>query len=209
MNITKTEIQRKLSTSLPGIDSQLRMGPKHRAVELEAMAKRRDLAKESAVLILLFAENNKLKVVFIKRAEYDGVHSGQIAFPGGKKEVYDTDFMATALREANEEIGVEPHQVEIIGQLTDLFIPPSNFLVKIFVGYCTQKPAYKPDKREVQAVIEIDLDKFYSESAVTEKEFMAKALNTTIKAPCYSVDNVVIWGATAMIMSELLDTLNV
>lgn len=185
------------------------MGPRHRAVELEAMSNKLHLAKQSAVLILLFPEKEKLKAVFIQRAEYEGIHSGQIAFPGGKKEVYDVDFKATALREVQEEIGVEPHEVEIIGQLTDLFIPPSNFLVKVFVGYCDQKPQYLLEFNEVQSVFEVDLDDFLNDSAISEKEFHAKALNSSVLAPYYLVNNFEIWGATAMITSELLDTLNV
>lgn len=207
MKLEIGQLKKKLSQQLPGIVSQLKMAPKHRTVELEAMQDKLYLAKQSAVLILLFPEDDTLKIVFIKRAEYDGVHSGQIAFPGGKKEETDADFEATALRETYEEIGVKQTDIKVLGQLTDLFIPPSNFLVKVFVGYCAQKPDFEVNTIEVQTVIEINLIDFLGENVIIEKEFQAKALKTQLIAPCYSVNNIEIWGATAMIMSELLDVL--
>jgi 8-oxo-dGTP pyrophosphatase MutT (NUDIX family) len=201
------ELNQKLQQPLPGVKSHLKMAPKNRLEDLSTFNITPPLARKSAVLILLFPDNGKLKTVFIKRSEYDGVHSGQISFPGGKFENTDSTFEATALRETNEEIGVEPYNIEIIGQLTDFYIPPSNFLVKVFVGYTTKKPEYIPDTKEVQSVVEVDLDEFYRAGNISEKEFFSTSHHEKIIAPCYSITGLEIWGATAMMLSELLDIL--
>jgi len=207
MFLTKSELKQKLSQSLPGITSHLKMAPGFRKTELLSNRFDQSKAKLSAVLILLFSENNRLKIAFIKRSEYDGVHSGQIAFPGGRFETTDADFEQTALRETFEEIGVPSNDIEIMGQLSDLYISPSNFLVKVFVGYCDRKPEFVIDRKEVQSVIEINIDDFRNSNAISEKEFFSTSNKFIISAPCYSVNQVDIWGATAMILTEFLDML--
>ena len=202
------ELKQKLQEPLPGVTSHLKMAPRQRADEYSGLNGLKPLARNSAVLILLFPENGLLKTVFIKRSVYDGVHSGQISFPGGKYENTDTSFEVTALRETKEEIGVDRDEIEIIGQLTDFYIPPSNFLVKVFVGYSAQQPIYITDKKEVQSVVEVNLDDFYDPRNISEKEFYSTSRKLKIVAPCYMINNVEIWGATAMIVSELLDVLN-
>lgn len=208
MLLSKTELKQKFQQPLPGKNSHLKMSPPNRAKELLGMQEQMNLARQSAIMVLLFPVNDQLKTVFIKRSEYDGMHSGQIAFPGGKKEKTDQNFEETALRETFEEVGVKADDIEVIGQLSDLFIPPSNFIVKPFVGYCTRQPAYNIDRKEVQSVIEIDLADFYSENRIFEKEFSSGTSGQTIKAPYFDIMNIEIWGATAMITSELLDVLN-
>lgn len=201
------ELKHKFELPLPGVSSQLKMAPKNRLEELSELSYRLPSAKKSAVMILLFPENGKLKTVLIQRSIYEGVHSGQISFPGGQYEVTDKTFDVTALRETYEEIGVEKDKIQIIGQLSDLFIPPSNFLVKVFVGYSNQKTSYIPDKKEVQSVIEVNIDDFYDSRNITEKDFYSSSLSLKVNAPCYLVNGLEIWGATAMIFSELLDVL--
>jgi 8-oxo-dGTP pyrophosphatase MutT (NUDIX family) len=131
-----------------------------------------------------------------------------MAFPGGKKENADVNFEATALREANEEIGLQPENVEIIGQLTELFLPPSNFLIKVFVAYAAQKPALHPNEAEVQAIVEVSISDLSNKQNQQIKEFYAGALNRQLSAPYYKINNEEVWGATAMIISELLDVIN-
>ena len=201
------QLKQRLQQPLPGVTSHLKMAPVNRVQEFNNLSNIIPLAKNSAVLILLFPDNGKLKTVFIQRSVYDGVHSGQISFPGGKVETTDKDFEATALRETFEEIGVKPKAIEIIGQLTDCFISPSNFLVKVFAGYTTQKPIFIPDKKEVQSILEVDMDEFYDSNNIAEKEFYSTSRKTAVFAPCYLVNGMEIWGATAMMLSELLDVL--
>jgi len=201
------QLKQKLQQPLPGVTSHLKMAPANRVQEFNNLNNIIPLAKNSAVLILLFPENGKLKTVFIQRSVYDGVHSGQISFPGGKVEATDKDFEATALRETFEEIGVKPEVIEIIGQLTDFYISPSNFLVKVFVGYTLQKPAFIPDKKEVQSILEVDIDEFFDSNNIAEKEFYSTSRKTAVFAPCYLVNGLEIWGATAMMLSEMLDIL--
>ena len=202
------ELKQKLQQPLPGVTSHLKMAPRQRTNEYSGFNGLKSLARKSAVLIILFPENGLLKTVFIKRSVYDGVHSGQISFPGGKYENTDKTFEGTALRETKEEIGVDGDKIEIIGQLTDFYIPPSNFLVKVFVGYCIHKPAFITDKKEVQSVVEVNLDDFYDPGNISEKEFYSTSRKLKIVAPCYLINDVEIWGATAMIVAELLDILN-
>jgi 8-oxo-dGTP pyrophosphatase MutT (NUDIX family) len=196
-------LKQKFQNPLPGLSSQLKMAPQNRAEQLLQHAEKMLLARQSAVMILLFHEDRALKTVFIKRSEYNGVHSGQISFPGGQFEFIDRNFENTALRETWEEIGVRKEEIEIIGHLTDIYIPPSNFMVKVIVGYSRQKPRYIIDKREVQSVIEVKLETLSEPSAITSM----KTDGSTNSVPCYCVNNIKIWGATAMIISELLDVI--
>src|ERR1035437_8451034 len=117
MLLSKTELKQKFQQPLPGKKSHLKMSPPNRAKELLGMQEQMNLARQSAIMVLLFPVNDQLKTVFIKRSEYDGMHSGQIAFPGGKKEKTDQNFEETALRETFEEVGVKADDIEVIGQL--------------------------------------------------------------------------------------------
>ncbi len=207
MNLSIDQLKSKFQQPLPGTASHLKLAPPNRGKELLEKQNYLLSARQSAVMVLLYPVNNQLRTVFIKRSEYDGIHSGQIAFPGGKKEKTDQNFEETALRETWEEVGIKSDEIELIGQLSDLFIPPSNFIVKPFVGYCTGQPTYKLDPREIQSVVEIDLADFYSENRIFEKEFSSGTSGQAIKAPYFNIRNIEIWGATAMITSELLDVL--
>ena len=207
MQLTIEELKQKFLRPLPGALSHLKMSPSHRMEDFSGLNDMMPLAKRSAVLVLLFPDQGQLKTVFIKRSEYDGVHSGQISFPGGQFESTDRSFEATAIRETYEEIGVSSDKIQLVGQLTDFYIPPSNFLVKVFVGYSTQKPEYIPDKKEVHSVVEFDMDDLYDSNNITQKEFYSTSRKILVNAPTYIINGVEIWGATAMIVSELLDVL--
>ena len=199
------EIKQKLQRPLPGYLSHKKMSTANRDEELLRFKTNPQNAKKSAVLILLFNENEKLKVVFIRRSFYVGIHAGQIAFPGGRYEESDLTVQNTALREIEEEIGVKSDQIEIIGRLTDIYVPPSNFLISVFVGFMKEKPMFTADEREVDEIIEVDLDEFFNAGVIQEKEFVVSSNNYSVKAPYFKVKNADVWGATAMVMTELLD----
>ncbi len=188
---------------LPGLEAQLRMAPAHRHLEIQSRGVGRNAIKSSVLILLYPSESGEAMVVFILRPEYDGAHSGQISFPGGRHETDDPDMEYTALRETYEEIGVGPEQVEVMGRLTDLFIPPSNFLVCPYVGVTNQRPLFKPDPLEVAAIIEVDLRSFFRLENCLKKT-LTFTDGTQIKTPCFSINGHVIWGATAMMLSEFL-----
>ncbi len=205
MYISPEKLKQKLNKPLPGLTSHLKMAPASRVAEIENIESYYENAKKSAVMILLYQENNSTKVIFIRRSFYVGIHAGQIAFPGGRFEDSDLMIENTALREIEEEIGITADKIEILGRLSDIYVPPSNFLISIFVGYLKEKPAYNIDEREVAEVIEIDLADFFRENIIHQKDFLVPSADTTVNALYYKVGNIDLWGASAMVMTEFLD----
>jgi 8-oxo-dGTP pyrophosphatase MutT (NUDIX family) len=207
MFLSKTELKHKLSKPLPGKVAHLKMAPASRAQELAESKDNVPNAKKSAVMILFFHEEDTLKMIVIRRSVYVGIHSGQIAFPGGRYEEEDEEVRTTALREIEEEIGISADKIEILGRLSDIYVPPSNFLISVFVGYLAEKPAYKIAEREVDEVIEIPFADFFKSDLIKEKDFYVGSLKAAKNAPYYDVTNAEIWGASAMVVSELLEML--
>ena len=207
MFLTKTELKHKLSKPLPGVVAHLKMAPASRAHELAESKDNVPNAKKSAVMILFFHDGGVLKMIVIRRSVYVGIHSGQIAFPGGRYEEEDENVQTTALREIEEEIGISADKIEVLGRLSDIYVPPSNFMISIFVGYLAEKPEYKIDEREVDEVIEIPFSDFFKPNLVKEKDFYVGSLRAAKKAPYFDVTNAEIWGASAMVVSELLEML--
>ncbi|MBI1184433.1 NUDIX domain-containing protein [bacterium] len=163
--------------------------------------------KLGAVLILLFPLENKACFPLTQRHQYKGVHSGQVSLPGGKYEAQDRNLMATALRETEEEIGVEPSKIEVIGALSTLYIPPSNFLVHPYIGFTKEKPHMKKDDFEVHELFETDLETLLHPQTVQHTRVkIAEGLR--INTPYFNLNNKIVWGATAMILSELKEILN-
>ena len=199
-----SKLSYRLSLPLPGIQAQLKMAHLERRLNYT----QRNIpphARIGAVLILLFEEDDVLKTCFIERATYDGVHSGQIAFPGGRKEEDET-LVQAALREAEEEIGVNQSDVILLGQLTELYIPPSNFLVHPFVGAISYKPSFFPEPTEVAEVVEIKVDELSDVRYRGEKKIKLSN-GTMVETPYFNLHGKTVWGATAMIISEFLEVL--
>ncbi|GHB81247.1 hypothetical protein GCM10007390_40010 [Persicitalea jodogahamensis] len=130
-----------------------------------------------------------------------------MAFPGGRYEPTDEDLIRTAMREAQEEIGLRLTDVKVAGLLSELFIPPSNFLVQPVVAYIPYRPEFFPDPREVEKVLEVPLHEIQDKSIIGSSEI--QVAGSFIQAPHYLIQNYKVWGATAMMISELLDVLNV
>jgi len=160
----------------------------------------------SSVLLLLYPYKGEVYTVFMLRPDYGGIHSGQISLPGGKQEPDDPDLQTTALRESYEEVGIIPEKVEVLGQLSDLYIPPSRFLVTPFIGFSDVRPDFVRDPAEVEEIIEINIRDLFSEKAFQVKRHKI-GIGVHIKAPAFVVNSHVIWGATAMILSEFNDVI--
>lgn len=156
--------------------------------------------RPGSVLLLLFEENGVIKLPLTKRATYKGAHSAQISFPGGKAEAGENAVQA-ALREAEEEIGVHQPDVQVIGQLSDFNVIPSNFIVTPIVGALDYVPVFKPDPREVDKIIYAEIADLIRDDAVYEEEILAAGVYPMI-APHFLIENEIVWGATAMILNE-------
>lgn len=198
-------LSKRLSGELPGLDKQLLMAPHNRENAIRKGLHNSGAIK-SSVLILIFPHEGLLKTVVMLRPSYNGVHSGQISLPGGKWEITDVDMAATALRETQEEIGVEPSAIRLVGALSPLYIPPSNYIVFPFIGLADSKPNFLTDSVEVQELIEINLEDLIDKNNSTLRKV---SLNdgTSFDVPCYAFGEVIIWGATAMILSEFVELL--
>ena len=199
----KKYLLQAITEPLPGKAAQVLMSPSSRVNPLSM--EQRDDAVKSGVLLLLYPKNDETFICFMRRTSDGHAHSGQISFPGGKAEKFDKDITETALRETYEEIGVEPNRIQVIGQLTDLYIPLSNFLVKPVLGIMDCTPIFKINKAEVSYIIEVPLSVFFDQNTRKEKEMKRNGYKFT--APYYEIGKDHIWGASSMIMSELVEIL--
>lgn len=199
-----SEFQKQLELPLPGRDAQLKMASTIRNKEA-GFNYDTSSATKSSVLISLYLEGENLFTVFILRQTYDGVHSGQVSFPGGRMEPEDISLVHTALREAEEEANIDSGKVKVLGTLSELFIPPSNYIVLPVIGFLDERPDLKADISEVAAIIETDLSFLFDEKRIKQKSIQIN--NYTIEAPYFDVQGNVIWGATAMILSELKEVI--
>lgn len=159
-------------------------------------------ARRSGVLILLYPWRGQVWLPLILRATYNGVHSGQVGLPGGRQEAGDADLIQTALRETFEEIGVPAERIHVLGQLSTLYIERSNNLVLPVVGWTAARPDFHPDPHEVARLIEAPLADFADPANRRTEVWDLADRRATV--PIFGVQNQVIWGATAMILSELL-----
>lgn len=197
------ELKEALTPPLPGAPAHDMLAPEHRK---NLILQNADItsAQLSSVLILLYPGiENKPSVVFIRRVVYKGVHSGQISFPGGKAEKSDKDLFDTAFRETEEEIGVNRNSLQLIGVLSELYVPPSNFIIFPVIASTLDNPVFIPECKEVDEIITVPLDFFYSKEALG-----AYVINTTeitgLQVPGFMINKHLLWGATAMILNEFL-----
>jgi 8-oxo-dGTP pyrophosphatase MutT (NUDIX family) len=194
------KLTERLRNPLPGEDAQLIMGSGIRMKELKFLSIS-ERSKKSGVMILLYPKANTIFSALILRPKYNGTHSGQVALPGGKYEKTDSDLIETALRETNEEIGVDSETISVIGQLTKLFIPPSDYIVYPTIGYVAVPPLFIPDEAEVKEIIEYPISLLLDKAIIKSKEFNIRD-GVTFTAPYFDIDGQVVWGATAMMLSE-------
>jgi 8-oxo-dGTP pyrophosphatase MutT (NUDIX family) len=192
------EIKQRLAMSLPGKSAQLQMAPSFRPDILS-----KSISAQAGVMVLLYPNPTKLYLALTKRTEYPGVHGGQISLPGGKFENGDQNLIETALRETMEEIGIQPSFIEILGQLTPLYIPVSEFEVHPVIGFMHSSPIFTIDKNEVQYIIEVELEFLLSPEAKATKPFANEKYQGNI--PYFNINGNEVWGATAMILNEFLE----
>lgn len=198
MNLEKLKL--RLQQPLPGKLAQDRMISRLITLPTEVP----DSAKVSAVLIVFLNKNDSWHIVYIQRAIDGHAHSGQIGFPGGKQEKFDSNLRATALREAQEEIGIVSNAVEIIGQLSSLYIPVSNFNVYPFVAVASSTFNYRLQASEVARVLEVPVSTLINEEIKTTFKLTAADHRFIRSVPAYQLEaDAILWGATAMITAEL------
>lgn len=206
MDELTARLSERMTSPLPGLAAQLKMASGLRAKAAASFDMDVKNAKVGAVLIALYPDNGVIRTVLMKRPDYNGTHSGQISFPGGKVEEKDSDIIQTALREAEEEVNIKPDEVRVIGQLTQLYIPPSNFLVHPVLGILSKPPLLIPDQHEVESIHVPELSYLLRDDIIEEKDIILSS-GFRMRTPYFEVDGHTVWGATAMIIAELKDML--
>ncbi len=196
-----------LNGSLPGAEAHARMAHAVRKVEPNPD---KQTTRDAAVLLTLFEkEPDDWHLIFIRRgsSHQRDKHAGQIGFPGGKAEAEDPDLMYTALREAEEETSIDLTGIDVLGALSPLYITVSKFMVHPYLAYSWKQPKLHPQESEVEEIIEIPLDRFIGDAARQETRIRLSQGIVLNHVPSFQVNGNTIWGATAMILNELLDIL--
>lgn len=205
-NLFFNAISRISEVDLPAVSSHIKMAPLERIKSLEEMVDFSDSAKRAAVMMLFYPKDGVTHLVLIVRNSYPGVHSSQIAFPGGKVEEMDLDLQETALRETFEEIGISSDTINVIRSFSSIYIPPSNFLVYPFMGVSTSELKFVLQEEEVAGIIEMPVSMLLDDSIIAQK-ILDTSYAKAMKVPVFQIQEHAVWGATAMMLSELKDVL--
>jgi 8-oxo-dGTP pyrophosphatase MutT (NUDIX family) len=203
-----TKLKKRLKEPLPGISAQLKMMSsvmKQKAPDAYFNAP--EDAKKACVMVLLFKKEDMWHTVLMQRPESPYPHSKQVSLPGGKLEAIDASLEAGALRETEEEFGIPSDDIETIGRLSKLYIPVSDFLVHPFVGFLQKAPRYSIDYNEVEEIIEIKLEDLKNPLFRKEKNIQTFGGYTLKNTPYFDLNGKVVWGATAMMLSEFVEVL--
>jgi 8-oxo-dGTP pyrophosphatase MutT (NUDIX family) len=195
--LTPADLRAALQQPLPGIAAQIKLAPEYRLESLRAAPPAE--ARAAGVLLLLYPFDSAWHFPLMKRVEDGLVHGGQISLPGGSQEPGES-LRETALREACEEIGAACAGVEVLGQLSAIYIPPSNFLVTPIVGCVERRPDFDCDPREVAELIEVPLRTLFDRDVVKREPWSLRGV--TVEVPFFQIGPHKVWGATAMILSE-------
>ena len=192
---------------LPGEAAQFKMAPMQRLEALKRIAVEKKTVRKAGVLVLFYpSEAKQTMLALILRKTYKGVHSAQIGFPGGKYENEDTSLKETALRETEEEIGVLRNTVSVLKKLTEVYIPPSNFFVQPYLGITKNTPNFILQEKEVEMLIEVPLIHFMNDTIKTSQN-LTTSYSKNIEVPAFLLNNHLVWGATAMMLSEVREML--
>jgi 8-oxo-dGTP pyrophosphatase MutT (NUDIX family) len=199
-------VPKLIDAKLPAFEAHIKMAPLERLESLKNIYLENKNPRIAAVMMLFYPKNERTHLVLIVRKTYEGVHSAQIAFPGGKYELDDDNYAETALRETHEEVGIHPDKIEILKPFTELYIPPSNFMVHPFLGISTEELVFVPEPSEVAEIIELPLSVFLSDSIIVDTN-LSTSYADNINVPAFKIENHIVWGATAMMLSELKEVL--
>ena len=191
-----------IENELPGEVAHHRLSPLHRPVTSEILKSLTEY-KASAVAIILFEDQDDHHFILIQRTEYKGKHSGQISFPGGKKEESDTSFEDTARRESFEEIGIDLRDATLLGKLSPVYIPVSGFLVEPFVFYYPYTPEFQLQDREVASIFSVPLKELIEENVISTMNISSENKLVMKNVPCFNLQEKQVWGATALMINEL------
>ncbi len=193
------QLQRALRDPLPGAAAQMKMAPAMR----QSHPGPEDQPRPSAVLALLHTTPHGLALIFTLRPASLRHHGGQISFPGGGAEPSDLTYADAALRETGEELGISTRDIKILGEMTPLFIAPSQNIVHHFVGWLPVLPPLNPNPVEVDSVLQVPLNTLLDPRSLDTHYWPRDSI--LLSAPCYRVGETCIWGATAMMLNELLE----
>lgn len=188
---------------LPGEKAHHKLIPGNRREEMKNL-KIEDLSPNKAGVMAVFYPNTlgNTSMVLILRRTYKGVHSNQIGFPGGREEPEDENLQDTALRETEEEVGIPRDKIQVIRELTKLYIPPSNFWVQPYLGLLDHTPNLIKQESEVAQILEVDLDHFLDNSNFVNEE-LSTSYSKKMLVPAFKLNNQIVWGATGMMLSEI------
>lgn len=193
--------------ALPGEQAHHKLVHDQRIEELAQINIDERKPRQAGVLAVFYpGKDGKTYLVLTLRKSYKGVHSNQVGFPGGRVEQTDRDLSHTALRETEEEVGIPQQEVRLIRQLTKLYIPPSNFWVQPFMGFLNQTPVLVPQELEVERILEVSLEHFLDRRNLVRRNLSTSYAND-IEVPAFLLNDQIVWGATAMVLSEIKEML--
>lgn len=192
---------------LPGEKAHFKLAPLIRTEELANLDIESRKPNRAGVLAVFYPDNEEnTRLALILRKTYKGVHSNQVGFPGGRVERNDISMEHTALRETEEEIGIPRADIKVLKELTRLYIPPSNFWVHPFMGILEKTPVLVAQEDEVQEILEVNIDHFLDERSMVS-QILSTSYAKNIEVPAFNLNGHVVWGATAMMLSELKELL--
>jgi len=196
-------IKNAIQNNLPGEESHVSMTPYKRGKSSDAR-KNASFVKLSAIAIHLFKEKstNDWQIILIKRTSNMSSHKNQIAFPGGKVDKTDADYVFTAKRESFEELGIDVNKGELLGQLTPVYIPVSNFDIYPFVFYHKNTPQIMPNKMEVENYYKLKIKELFKPETIDTFTYKNENGIQIKNVPCFKIKQLTIWGATALIINE-------
>lgn len=196
----KTELRTMLQEELPGMTAHQRMMPGNRPTLPDVEG---DVSyRKSAVMALMYPDQGQISLLYIQRPTYEGHHSGQIAFPGGKMENADSDLLDTALRETHEEIGISRSEIEVLGEISPVVIPVSKYIVHPFVGWMNELPLLTLQQEEVAETLHFGIRYLLDPSNEVQRPVSVSS-GIKMKVPCFEFDESIVWGATALMTSEI------